>query len=192
MPSDFRIFMTQLLRKPHQVVALAPSSQGLAEEMARRVAPEGGAVIELGAGTGKITRAILARGLPQAQLHAVEMNPVFCQRLRETLPGIQVHQMSAGDIGGLDIGPVQAVISGLPLLSMPTALQHAILGGAMAQLGCKGDYVQFTYGPKPPVTRVVREELSLSWEVSRRIWWNAPPARVFRFRQPENRAQEDS
>jgi len=43
--------------------------------------------------------------------------------------------------------------------------------------------VQFTYGPKPPVARTVREELGLSWRVSGKIWWNMPPARVYRFTQ---------
>lgn len=151
--------------------------------MAAQVRPDGGPVIELGAGTGKITRAILNRGLPPKHLHAIEMNALFCARLERNYPGITVHNMSAGDIGQLDLTAVQAVISGLPLLSMPTALQRAILTGAMAHLQGRGDYVQFTYGPKPPVTAVVRDELSLSWDVSRKIWWNAPPARVYRFRQ---------
>jgi phosphatidylethanolamine/phosphatidyl-N-methylethanolamine N-methyltransferase len=31
---------------------------------------------------------------------------------------------------------------------------------------------------------VVREELGLAWTVSDKIWWNMPPARVYRFTQP--------
>ena len=185
MASDFRLFMTQLLKRPHQVVALAPSSEGLAREMAARVDPAAGPVIELGAGTGKITQAILDRGLPPEHLHSIEMNPVFCDRLQAAFPGLNVHQMSAGDIGDLPLENAQAVISGLPLLSMPVALQRSILTGTVAKLRPGQDYVQFTYGPKPPVTPVVREELALSWEVSRKIWWNMPPARVYRFRQAE-------
>jgi phosphatidylethanolamine/phosphatidyl-N-methylethanolamine N-methyltransferase len=47
-----------------------------------------------------------------------------------------------------------------------------------------GDFVQFTYGPKPPVTKIVRDELGLQWRHSDKIWWNIPPARVYRFSQP--------
>ncbi|QBY00684.1 methyltransferase type 12 [Rhodophyticola sp. CCM32] len=183
MSNDFRLFMTQLLKRPHQVVALAPSSEGLAREMAARVDPEDGPVIELGAGTGKITRAILNRGLPAEQLHSIEMNPEFCTRLCDRFPGLNVHQISAGDIGALPVENAQAVISGLPLLSMPVALQHAILTGTVAKLRPGRDYVQFTYGPKPPITSAVRNDLGLIWETSPKIWWNMPPARVYRFRQ---------
>jgi len=181
--SDFGLFMGQLLRKPHQVVALAPSSRFLCAEMVAEIEPDGGPVIELGAGTGNITRALLGTGLPADQLHSIEMNPEFCVRLRARFPGLNVHQMSAGDCGTLPVENVQAVVSGLPLLSMPLELQRAILGGFVEKVRPGGSYVQFTYGPKPPVARAAREALGLTWRKSRKIWWNMPPARVYRFWQ---------
>ena len=181
--SDLALFMGQLLRRPHQVVALAPSSRGLCAEMVAELDPQGGPVIELGAGTGNITRAILEAGIAPQDCHSIEMNPEFCDRLRARFPGLNVHCMSAGDCGALAVEGVQAVVSGLPLLSMPVPLQRAILTGFAAKVRPGGSYVQFTYGPKPPVARSVREELGLSWRVSPRIWWNLPPARVYRFVQ---------
>ena len=182
--SDFALFMGQLLRKPHQVVALAPSSKGLCAEMARELDPLKGPVIELGAGTGNITQAILDAGIAPENCHSIEMNPDFCERLRTRFPGLNVYQMSAGDCGDLPVEGAQAVVSGLPLLSMPTQLQRDILGGFAKKVSPGGDYVQFTYGPKPPVTKVVRDELDLEWRKSGKIWWNMPPARVYRFSQP--------
>jgi phosphatidylethanolamine/phosphatidyl-N-methylethanolamine N-methyltransferase len=73
------------------------------------------------------------------------------------------------------------VVSGLPLLSMPLALQRDILTGTFARVRPGAPYVQFTYGPAPPVARAVRDELGLDWRVSPRIWQNLPPARVYRF-----------
>jgi phosphatidylethanolamine/phosphatidyl-N-methylethanolamine N-methyltransferase len=67
---------------------------------------------------------------------------------------------------------------------MPLDLQRAILGGTFARVRPGGTYVQFTYGPKPPVAKAVREELGLDWRVSARIWRNLPPARVYRFFRP--------
>jgi phosphatidylethanolamine/phosphatidyl-N-methylethanolamine N-methyltransferase len=182
--SDFALFMGQLLRKPHQVVALAPSSRFLCAEMVAGIDPAAGPVIELGAGTGNITQAILDRGVRPQDLHSIEMNPEFCARLRDRFPGLNVYQMSAGDVGSLPVENAQAVVSGLPLLSMPVQLQRDILTGTFRRVRKGGTYVQFTYGPKPPVTRVVREELGLQWRVSGKIWWNMPPARVYRFFQP--------
>jgi phosphatidylethanolamine/phosphatidyl-N-methylethanolamine N-methyltransferase len=182
--SDFTLFVGQVLRRPHQVVALAPSSRHLCAEMVAQIDPAAGPVIELGAGTGNITQAILDRGVAPENLHCVEINPDFCDRLSAQFPRLNVHKMSAGDLGRLPIVGAQAVVSGLPLLSMPLELQRGILSGAFRLLQSGGSYVQFTYGPKPPAARAVREELGLTWTVSDKIWWNMPPARVYRFTQP--------
>jgi phosphatidylethanolamine/phosphatidyl-N-methylethanolamine N-methyltransferase len=179
--SDLALFLGQLFRRPHQVVALAPSSRALSAEMAAGLTPARGPVIELGAGTGRITEAILARGIAAEHIHAIEMNPDFCDRLAARFPGLHIHRRSAGEVGALPVAAVQAVVSGLPLLSMPIALQRDILEGSFARMAPGGAFVQFTYGPKPPVARAVREALGLDWTVSRRIWGNLPPARVYRF-----------
>ncbi|WP_439137705.1 class I SAM-dependent methyltransferase [Roseicyclus sp.] len=178
---DFALFMGQILRRPGQVVALAPSSRALCAEMTEGLDPAKGPVIELGAGTGVITQAILDRGIAPAALHTIEMNPEFHAHLQARFPSVHHHKMSAGDVGDLDLSEVQAVISGLPLLSMPLALQRGILGGSFAQLAQDGRYVQFTYGPKPPVARALRDEMELEWRISAKIWRNIPPARVYRF-----------
>jgi phosphatidylethanolamine/phosphatidyl-N-methylethanolamine N-methyltransferase len=184
MSGDLGVFIAQLLRKPHQVVALAPSSRALSAEMAATLDPKGGPVIELGAGTGRITQAIIDRGIPAERIHSIEMNPVFCDRLRADFPGLNVYQMSAGDVGDLEVEGAQAVVSGLPLLSMPYDLQNAILTGTFKQVGPTGSYIQFTYGPKPPVKAEIREAMGLTWTTSRKIWGNLPPARVYRFTRP--------
>ncbi|WP_341861512.1 methyltransferase domain-containing protein [Gymnodinialimonas sp. 57CJ19] len=181
--SEFALFMGQLLRRPHQIVALAPSSAVLCAEMTRELDPTRGPVVELGAGTGSITKAILDAGIAPENCHSIEMNPGFCDRLRSRFPGLNVHQMSAGECGTLPLSGVQAVVSGLPLLSMSTKLQRDILSGFAKLVAPGGDYVQFTYGPKPPVTKAVRDELGLTWRKSHKIWWNMPPARVYRFSQ---------
>lgn len=183
MSGDLGLFWGQLFRRPDQVVALAPSSRALAEEMAAHLDPRAGPVIELGAGTGRITRAVLARGFAPDQIHAVEMNPKFCDALRARFPGLNVHCRSAADIGGLAVQNAQAVISGLPLLSMPLALQQAILAGSFAQLGSRGAFIQFTYGPRPPIRAELRAAMGLTWSKSSRIWGNLPPARVYCFRR---------
>ena len=184
MSGDLGVFFGQLFRKPGQVVALAPSSRALAAEMAATLDPEGGPVIELGAGTGRITQAIIDRGIPAENIHAIEMNPVFCDDLRAGFPSLNVHQCSATEVGTLDVTGAQAVVSGLPLLSMPLPVQEAILRGSFDQIGALGSYIQFTYGPKPPVKQQLRYELGLTWTTSAKIWGNLPPARVYRFAMP--------
>ena len=60
--ADIRLFLASWLRSPMQVGALVPSSGALAHCMAAQVDPsKPGLVVELGPGTGTVTRALLAR-----------------------------------------------------------------------------------------------------------------------------------
>lgn len=185
--SDLPLFLGRMLRRPHQVVALAPSSTALARAMAAEV-PEGtkGCVVELGAGTGKITKALLERGIAPEDLNAFELNPEFALYLHKRFPDVHVHNTPAQWMRAMDLGPLRAVVSGLPLLSMPNRVQSDILEASFDTLQPGGCFIQFTYGPTPPVSRALRERLGLSWTRSDRIWGNLPPARVYTFRRQLN------
>lgn len=149
--------------------------------MARRVGALDGPVIELGGGTGKISKALLAAGLAPENLHTLEINPDFLTLLRDRLPGVNVHDMRAENLTDLGLTDVVAVVSGLPLLSMPEPIQRAILEGTMSVVRPNGAFVQFTYGAVPPVRESIRTDLQLDHTVGPRIWRNLPPARVYRF-----------
>lgn len=183
MNNDLSLFLGQLARKPHQVVALAPSSAALARLMCAGLQPQCGPIAELGMGTGKITQAILDRGFEPSAITGFELNSEFCEVLKNRFPGVDVRNEPAQNVGKLPNGTLAAVISGLPLLSMPNSVQRDIVGGAFRALKSDGMFVQFTYGPVPPIAQDIREELNLSWTVSRRVWGNLPPARVYTFRK---------
>jgi len=186
MTSDLALFVKQMLRRPLEVAALAPSSAELARAMAADVGPDTGRVVEFGAGTGKITRAILDRGVAPHDLTVFEMNPDFATLLRAAFPGVMVHCAGAQDVAQFSLPGVGAVISGLPLLSMSNALQHAIVGGAFAVLREGGPYVQFTYGPRPPVAESVQHALGIHPTRGPKVWGNLPPARVYTFHRHPN------
>ena len=76
-------------------------------------------------------------------------------------------------------GKVDAVISGLGLLSMSRATQRAILKGVFAVLGDEGRFIQFTYGPASPVSRELLNELDLNVNRASIAWMNVPPATVY-------------
>ncbi len=184
MNSDLRLFLSQMIRQPHKIVALAPSSLALSREMASAVPDGDGPVVELGAGTGKITDALLDAGIPENDLHLFELNSEFIDLLCGKYPDANVQNAPAQSMGDLGIsGKARAVVSGLPLLSMPIQIQREILTAAFDAVKPGGVYIQFTYGPKPPVAEVVRTELGLSWTRSQKIWGNLPPARVYVFSQ---------
>ncbi len=180
---SFPLFMWQLVRHPKTISAIAPSSKGLARQMVAEITPDTGRVVEIGAGTGVITRQILAAGVKPEDLTIVEMNPKFCATLKKQFPACNVLEMDAQNLGDLPLKNVGMVISGLPLLSIPEPVQHNIIKGAFSLMGAGGKYVQFTYGPKPPIAPDVRAANHLEWRTLKKIWLNLPPAMPYVFTQ---------
>ncbi len=174
-------FFWQLVRHPKSISAVAPSSKALALQMVSEITDTTGHIVEIGAGTGVITRQILAAGVPPQNLSIVEMNPAFCAALRQQFPACHVLEMDAQELGSLEIKNVGMVISGLPLLSIPEPVQRNIITGAFELMGANGKLVQFTYGPKPPIAEDVREGLGLQWRTLKKIWFNLPPAMPYVF-----------
>lgn len=183
MAADTAFFLKQLARRPTEIVALAPSSARLAREMTQGLT-KGDRVAELGPGTGCITAAILACGVAPADLTLFELNSGFVGHLTDRFPRVTVLNHPAQDLGRwLPQRSLDQVVSGLPFLSMPLAVQAEILTGVFGALRPGGQFVQFTYGPVPPVAARLIGEFGLRWTASRRILWNLPPARVYRFRK---------
>ena len=186
------LFLRRWLRRPFAVGAVVPSGRLLAEAMARATlhALEGrtGHVIELGAGTGEVTKALLSAGIPPARLAVVERDPELAAFLRRRFTGPQIIEGDASHIPQLleqhGIGEVSAVVSSLPLLTMPTEIVNGIVGGAFDALPGGGAMIQFTYGPRPPIPRALRQALQMVCTPSHRIWRNVPPAVVWTFRKP--------
>jgi phosphatidylethanolamine/phosphatidyl-N-methylethanolamine N-methyltransferase len=181
--AEVSLFFRQLFSKPKQVSAIAPSSRWLAREMARNLGPHTGRVVEFGPGTGVLTRGILAAGVAAKDLTLFEMNPVFVGYMRENFPGVTVHQAGAQTAADLVAVGVGAVISGLPLLSMPLDLREAIVKAAFDILAPGGVYIQFTYGSKPALSPEQLARMGLVVDSGVRVWANMPPANVFRFRR---------
>ncbi len=182
-PSRFA-FTGELIRNPATIGAICPSSRTLARVMAqqlRYVASETGYVVELGAGTGTVTAALLNTGLPPERLIAIEQSPRLATHLRHRFPNIEVITGDAchlGDLLGTRQHELQAVVSGLPLRSLPPLSVQAILHQVQTHLSPSGLFIRFTYDLRP--SRF--DAIAMSCIASRVIWRNLPPARVDAFR----------
>ena len=182
--SDFLRFFRSWVSAPLRVAAVAPSGPVLARLMTREIAPDVGPVLELGPGTGVFTRALLARGVPESDLTLIEFGPEFARLLTERFPQARVVSLDAARIveaGLFEAGSVGAVVSGLPLLSMPQDKVVAIVAGAFAALKPGGAFYQFTYGPRCPVAPAILDRLGLNAVRIGRALRNIPPATVYRI-----------
>jgi phosphatidylethanolamine/phosphatidyl-N-methylethanolamine N-methyltransferase len=181
---DYVQFLRAWVQRPRQTASMLPSSPYLGRLMAAQIDPDGGRVMELGGGTGALTREILSAGLPAKCLEVVEINTVFADSLARAFPGVSIIECPAQTVlaqaqGG--IGGYQAIISGLPLLAMGRPLQQAILAEAFRLLRPGGALVQFTYSVRSPVGPAVLDALGLEAHRVGHIVRNFPPATVFRF-----------
>ncbi|MDP3524778.1 MAG: SAM-dependent methyltransferase, partial [Hoeflea sp.] len=142
-------------------------------------------VLELGPGTGVITRAILARGVLPANLVSIEHSPEFYSRLLLDFPGVRFVRGDAFDLdatlAGMNIGLFDSVISGIPLLNFPMARRVALIESLLDLLPPGRPVVQFSYGPASPVaTRGANFSAAHHDFVMR----NVPPARLWIYSRP--------
>lgn len=184
-------FFRQWLKNPLRTAALVPSSSELAAAMIAELPEDTRRVIELGGGTGAITRALLAAGIHSTQLLVLELNEELHAHLHARFPGVHVVLGDARSLpelargsGYLEEGAADAIVSGLGLLTMPLPLQRDVLAAAFQCLRPGGVFVQFTYGPAAPVADPVVQQLGLHIHRGDFVLRNVPPATVYVYSRP--------
>src|SRR5262245_1677604 len=93
---DAAQFLRNWAEKPLQLGSVTPSSRYLSRAIASYVDIHvDGPVIEIGAGTGPVTEALVAHGVAESRLVLLEYNPEFCELLRRRFPAATVVQGDA-------------------------------------------------------------------------------------------------
>jgi phospholipid N-methyltransferase len=177
------LFLRELARRPKTMGALCSSSAALARRLARHVPIDGtGCVVELGGGTGAITRALLERGVPSGRLTVIEKSERLALHLRKRFPKVRVVCGDAAEIGrSMEAAPpIDAIVSGLPLCSLPREAVQAIVGACAGCLPPGAVVAQFTYllGCASPWLSAGLAKIG-----HETVWANLPPARVEVFRR---------
>jgi phosphatidylethanolamine/phosphatidyl-N-methylethanolamine N-methyltransferase len=174
---DWLSFVQRVARNPRAIGAISPASPALAEAMAAQVDPGApGRVLELGPGTGAITKALIRRGLGVERVVAVEADGTFAHILRARFPGLQVVEGDATDAAAIEaLGPFNAIISSLPLLNFPPHERVGLVLELLRLLPPGAPFVQYSYGVKPPLPRSPELRVALA----DKVWRNLPPARIW-------------
>lgn len=182
--TEYFTFFRSWISDPLRVAAVAPSGRSLSQLITNEITVTCRPVLELGAGTGVFTQALLSRGVREEDLTLVEYGSDFTQMLQRRFPKARVLWMDAAKLAHHELfapATVAAAVSGLPLLSMSTRKVMAILSGVFGYLQPTGTFYQFTYGPRCPVPRAILDRLGLK---ARRVGGtvrNLPPAAVYRI-----------
>jgi phosphatidylethanolamine/phosphatidyl-N-methylethanolamine N-methyltransferase len=189
---DNRVFfLREFLRNPRQIASITPSSRFLVRRIVE-LADLGSArtVVELGAGTGGTTRAILAAMTPGARLLVVEINPRFCTLLRRIDDArLIVHCGTAVELrdalSRYGLPAPEAVVSGIPFSTIDPATGSRILETISSVLALGGRFVAYQWS---------RQVDTLSRPLLGRAQvemapFNLPPMRLYRWVKRANGEQ---
>jgi len=184
----------RFVRSPRTIGAVAPSSRALAMAMVSGLDLSGETrVVELGPGTGVVTRVISEELGAQALGLAIEIDPGFVKRLQGKFKNVKVVCGSATDLPLLmeahGLSHVDHIVSGLPFASLPAEVTTGILDAIQTVLRPGGTFTTFQYvhGYPLPLASAFRRDLSrrLGAQPSRRLVWRTlPPAYVLGWCRP--------
>ncbi|WP_082039968.1 class I SAM-dependent methyltransferase [Serpentinimonas raichei] len=176
------VFFRRWLANPLQMGSIIPSSAALGKLVAAAVrsGPEG-MVLELGAGTGAITAAMLRDGIAPERLIVVEIVPEMAEVLRRTYPGVTVvcgDAWSLPQLLGLQaLGRIGSVVCGIPMVLLSQERQQGLIDAIEAVAPGRG-FLHFSYCITSPLSA---HKLGLQGQ--REAWTpaNFPPASVWRY-----------
>lgn len=178
------------VRRPWRTGTMIPSSRELAELMAEDMQlASADTVVELGAGTGPFTRLIAERVKPDALVLVFEIDTELAQQLAPRIPRVRVVNDSAENLvdhlRAAGRSSADAILSGLPWVNFSRDLQERLLRAVVAGLRPGGRFATFAYIPAAhlPTGRRFRALLESSFsrvEATRVVYWNFPPAFVYR------------
>jgi phospholipid N-methyltransferase len=198
---DCGLFFTQSLRSLSVTASIFPSSRFLASALLRPI--DFGAarvIVELGIGTGAITKEILRRLAPGAILVGLDLNPAFVNHVRRKIqdprfiPVLGQAERLGALLGRQGIQRADAIVSSLGLTAMPPPQRTAILKQAAAHLSPEGVLTQYQYlhasgnpnwASSFGLPRFAEKEFlkaHFPQVACERVIWNFPPAWVFTCR----------
>jgi phosphatidylethanolamine/phosphatidyl-N-methylethanolamine N-methyltransferase len=177
------LFLRRWLAHPLKVGAVLPSSPALARLVAKQVPLRSDqAVVELGAGTGSITKALLERGVSPERLFVIEIDADLCAFLRKQLPQVQVIHGDASRLAEMLpskwLGKISTVISGIPMVTLPLPLQQRFIDAWFEVLAPEGKMLQYTYSLVSPLPEA---KLGVKGRRKGLAVLNVPPAWVWSY-----------
>jgi phospholipid N-methyltransferase len=179
-------FLQAFLKNPAKVGAIAPSSPELAAEMLHGIVPDDhNIVLELGVGTGAITKFIRDVVPSRDSYLGLELDPNLVRSLNKSFPDMNIICGNAAEAYAIHkesgLGKVRYVVCCLPFVSLPKEISESVLVEIEKFMdeGCELRLFQYAHGYYLPPAIKLREFLKKRYGKSRRsplILKNVPPA----------------
>jgi phosphatidylethanolamine/phosphatidyl-N-methylethanolamine N-methyltransferase len=181
--NEYTLFFRRWLKAPRNVGTWAPIGYGLARLAVSSISHRA-RVVEIGAGTGRLTRELLAHGVHPDRLVAVEWDEAYHEFLVSRCPSVS-HTIR-GDAAQLPyiipqswVGTTDVILSAIPLLYLSPLQRDAIIDAALSVLTPDGVIIHVTYCPWSHMRH--RSDL-IQTRLSQR-WLHMPPGFVWTFQR---------
>lgn len=181
--NDAALFFRRWLSNPLQMGSIIPSSPKLGQLIAKQIDKRSSSsILELGAGTGAITKSLISSGISPGRIAVVEIVPEMAEHLRAKFPQTSVLQADAFDLPipllKDTLGEIGTVICGIPLVLLSEAKQRHFIQQVEAVAPGRG-FLLYTYCVTSPLPY-----RTLGLEAQRLAWTplNFPPASVWHYR----------
>jgi len=183
-PSGRWLFFRRALVHPLRLGTPMPSSPALGRLVARHLHDRRlGYIVEIGGGTGVVTRQLLAAGVSPDRLLVVEIDPKMADYLRAALPEVCV---VTGDARNLADhipeawrGSIDTVVSGVPMTMLTASAQRELVAAIFAVLSPAGRFLQYTCSLSGSPIRARR--LGLKARRLGTTFGNLPPAALWTY-----------
>lgn len=179
-------FLQAFLKNPGKVGSITPSSPELAQRMISGIKPsEDKVVLELGVGTGAITKYLQEVVPDDSSYLGIELDRDLVRSLKRNYPEMQIVRGNALDAVEIHaksgLGKVGYIICCLPFVSLPNEVGEKILLEAdkFMQQGCTFRTFQYAHGYYFPSAIKLREFMRDRYGKSKRsrlVVKNVPPA----------------
>ena len=183
---DTLMLISNFIRKPGEIGAIAPSSKFLTKEIVGSIDfKTSKRIVELGPGLGTFTKAILKKSGPDAGIFCFEVNKKFCTYLGKHINDKRLIIINDGaekissSLKKFNIKKADCIVSGLPFRNFSEPKKRKILKEIKNSLSDEGAFVLFQY------TNGLGSLLeSYFGSVGRKfVALNVPPAFVYRCRK---------
>ncbi len=179
-------FLQAFLKNPLKVGSIAPSSPELAQKMVADIRPtDQSVVLELGVGTGAITK-VLQEIVPNREAYlGIEIDKKLVKSLKENFPALKIVRGNACDAFSIyqktHFGKVGYIICCLPFVSLPNDVGERVLSeiDKFMEQGCVFRTFQYAHGYYFPSAIKLREHMRSRYGKAKRsqlVVKNVPPA----------------
>jgi phosphatidylethanolamine/phosphatidyl-N-methylethanolamine N-methyltransferase len=180
-------FLQAFLKNPAKVGSIAPSSPELAKKMIAGIKPDkDNIVLELGVGTGAITKFLQTVVPDDRSYLGIELDGGLVKTLRRNMPDMHIVRGNALNAAAIHersgLGHVRYIICCLPFVSLPNEVGDRILlqvDKFMQRGNCTFRTFQYAHGYYFPSAIKLREFMRDRYGKSRRgklVVKNVPPA----------------